>query len=388
MIVRKQYLDRISPFIDKDIVKVITGVRRSGKSVFLRQLMDQIESSKTIYFNFEKTQNESFWTNSRKLDETIQEFIRRDDEKTYIFLDEVQLVQGWEIVVNSLRASFDVDIYITGSNAQLLSGELATYLAGRYVSIEIYPFSYKEFLENSPGASFEDYLTVGGMPMASDFLDSPEARKNLLEDIYDSVLLRDVISRNKIRDTDLLNRLLIYIFSEVGHVFSANSLSKYFKSEGRKVSTDTILNYLHACEQAYLMSRVTYQDALRKKILNVNDKVYVIDHGIREALLESNIADIERVLENIVYYELLRRGYKVTIGRNGEKEIDFIAQKAGYVEYFQVSYLLQSAETREREFGAYRGIDDNFPKFVLSMDALNFSQRGIVHENIEKWLLE
>jgi hypothetical protein len=308
-----------------------------------------------------------------------------------LFLDEIQEVQGWEKVVNSLRVSMDIDIYVTGSNAKILSGELSTYLAGRYVQFVIYPFSYREFLlgqvADDSGKMFQKYLLMGGMPFLLTLDYQTEAARVYLKDAYNSVLLKDIVQRNKLRDTDLLERIIRYALSSVGQTFSASSIVKFLKSEQRKVSNDTVLNYLNACTAAYLFYKIPRQDVQGKKILAVNEKYYIADHGIREAVYGRNVKDIQQVLENIVCMELLRRGYKVTVGKAGTQEIDFIAERAAEKIYVQVTYLLAGEETIQREFGVYRHVQDNFPKYVVSMDELDFSQNGIKHMNVREFLL-
>jgi predicted AAA+ superfamily ATPase len=335
--------------------------------------------------NFEELSNNQY-LNYLALNDHLEAFIENPDESYYLFLDEIQLVDSWERVVNSIRAKGNVNIFITGSNSKMLSGELSTLLAGRYVSFKMFPLSYLEYREMNPQNTFLDYVKEGGMPMLrrqeTDF-----EKKAVLEDIYHSVVLKDIVERNNVRNTDLLSRLILYVMSQVGHVFSALSISKYLKSEGRSASPDSILSYLDYCQSALLIDEVPFQDIQGKKILKANEKYYLVDHGLREAIYGNNERDIELILENIVYYELLRRGFKVTIGRNGNKEIDFVATKGEAVEYFQVTYLMAEPSTREREFGAYLGIDDNYPKYVLSLDPVNFTQNGIIHYNLEKWLL-
>ena len=386
MIARELYLRQIDDLIGKDIIKVITGVRRSGKSVFLRQVMDQVASSKKCFLNFESLENASLLS-ADALYSHLRGVISADCDKTYVFLDEVQMVDGWEKVLASVKADSDVDLYITGSNARLLSGELATLLAGRYVTITMYPFSYVEYRDQQPDKSFNDYIVDGGMPMLGELAVSAASRSSILEDMFNSVILKDIVSRYNVRDTDLLARLITYVMSEFGRVFSANSISNYLKAERRSFSNDTIMNYLRMCQDAYLFAAVPFHDVVGKRLLSVNEKYYVVDHGLRNAIVPRNVQDIERVLENIVYYELLRRGYTVTVGRNGTREIDFVATRAGDVNYFQVCYLLGSQETRAREFEAFRGVADNYPKYILSTDQLDFSQNGVIHQNIEQWLL-
>jgi len=384
---RESYLKQIADLIGKDIIKVINGVRRSGKSVFLRQVMDRIASPKKCFLNFESLDNAWLLT-ADALHNYLRTVINANGEKTYIFLDEVQMVDGWERALASIKADADVDLYITGSNARLLSGELATLLAGRYVTIEMYPFSYAEYRRQQPDKSFSDYIVEGGMPMLGELAVGAASRSSILEDMFNSVVLKDIVARYNVRDTDLLVRLITYVMSEFGRVFSANSISNYLKAERRSFSNDTIMNYLRMCQDAYLFAAVPFHDVVGKRLLNVKEKYYVVDHGLRNAIVGRNVPDIERVLENIVYYELLRRGYSVTVGRNGGREIDFVATRAGDVNYFQVCYLLGAEETRAREFEAFDGVADNYPKYVLSTDQLDFSQNGFIHKNIEQWLLE
>ena len=314
--------------------------------------------------------------------------------KVYLFLDEIQEVARWEKCVNSLRVDIDCDIYITGSNAKLLSGELATYLGGRYVEFVIYPFSFSEFTQlyrevfsNTDSAKcFRDYLTVGGMPYLSNLAYAPEPSQKYLEDLYNSVVLKDIVKRNKIRDVDLLEKIIAYVMANVGTTFSATSISKFLKSEHRTVATDTVLNYIKYCRDSYLIYQAPREDLQGKQILTTNEKYYVADHGIREAVLGGNMKDINLILENIVYMELLRRGYQVTVGKTDEREIDFVCDKNGEKLYVQVAYLLESPATIEREFGAYDAIRDNYPKYVVSLDEFDMSRNGIKHRNIRDFL--
>lgn len=395
MILRPDYISRIKPFIGLEPVKVLTGLRRSGKSVMLKLIQDEIRhegvpETNIISFNFESMNTPR---DAKALHKEIAKRISSLHGKIFLFFDEIQEVQDWEKCINSLRVEYDCDIYITGSNAKLLSGELATYLAGRYVEFVIYPFSFREFL-NMPSqkaeaisSAFRKYLQLGGMPFLSNIADNPEACNLYLTDIYNSVILKDVVRRNNIRDVDQLERVIIYVLANIGHSFSATSLSKYFKSEHRTVSHDTILNYTKACADAFLFFKINREDLQGKKVLTINEKYYVADHGLRRAVYgQSN--DIELVLENIVCLELLRRGYKVTVGRNGDKEIDFVATKNGEKLYVQVCYLLADDRTVEREFGAYKGVPDNYPKYVVSLDEISRSRNGIKHLNIHKFLLK
>lgn len=394
MIQREYYMKQIRPFINTDLIKVLTGIRRSGKSVMLQLIQEellsqQVRPDQMISLNFEDLANLPL-CQPMALYQWIADKAAAIKGKIYIFLDEIQEVTNWERVINSLRVAFDVDIYLTGSNAKLLSGELSTYLAGRYVQFVIYPFSYQEFilanqLDDTPQA-FQKYLLFGGMPFLMNLHFQEGPSRQYLQDMYNSVILKDIVQRNNLRDVDLLERIIGYALSSIGHVFSASNITKYLKSGHRKVSNDTVLNYLNACTTAYLFYKIPRQDLLGKKLLSINEKYYVVDHGLREAVYGHNARDIDQILENIVCLELLRRGYTVTIGKTGNFEVDFIAEKGNRKCYVQVTYLLASPETIEREFRVYKDIKDNYPKYVVSMDELDFSQDGIQHYNIRKFL--
>lgn len=392
-------MQRIRPFMNTDLIKVFTGIRRAGKSVMLELVKNELKESgigeeNFLCINFEKFSNSQF-LDVESLYKKITDFQKNTKGKIYLFFDEIQEVDGWEKCINSCRIDFDCDIYITGSNAKLLSGELATYLAGRYVEFVIYPFSFAEFFEmnliKNPNVDkatcFMQFLKTGGMPFLSNFPDDDSAKSQYLIDIYNSVVLKDVVKRNNIRDVDTLERIVAYAFSNIGHIFSATSLSKYFKSENRKISHDTILNYLKFCSDAFLFYKINRYDLDGKKIVTVNEKYYCADHGLREALFGKNIQNIDQVLENIVCLELLRRNYKVYVGKKGDLEIDFIAEKQGKKIYIQVAYLLANDETIKREFSVYNFVKDSYPKYVVSMDDLDFSQNGIIHKNIKDFLL-
>ena len=400
MIKRELYINRIKPFINGELIKVLTGIRRSGKSVMLELIKEELLTQgvlkeQMISINFE---NMSYMhlCHAGALHEEIIEKAKGIQGKVYLFFDEIQEVKNWEKCINSFRVELDCDIYITGSNAKLLSGELATYLAGRYVEFVIYPFSFKEFMEqyeilypnSNISEGFKKYMLLGGMPYLGNLNYDDLACKQYLNDLYNSVELKDIIKRNNIRDVDLLERLIAYLTSNIGTTFSATSITKYLKSEGRKLTNDTVLNYIKACLDAFLFYRVKRMDIEGKRILAVNEKYYIADHGIKEAMFGNNIKDIQPVLENIVYVELLRRGYQVYVGKVESKEIDFIGEKQGQKIYIQVSYLLASNETIEREFGVYSLVKDNYPKYVVSLDEFDFSQNGIKHMNIRDFLLK
>ena len=400
MLKRDEYIKKIVPFIDKDVIKVLTGIRRSGKSVMLKLLMEELKKRKInknqfIYINFENLKYRNL-KNYEKLYDFILNKANKKYKNYYIFLDEIQEVEEWERCVNSLRVDedFNFDIYITGSNAKLLSGALSTYLAGRYIEFVVYPFSFKEFFEIiqeknqkiKVKEAFQNYVKFGGMPFLHNLNYNYETSMQYLQDLYASIILKDITQRNNIRDTDLLERIINYIIINIGNTFSATSISKFFKSENRKVATETILNYIKACEEAFLVYRVARNDLLGKKILNVNEKYYVADHGIREAIMENNQKDINQVLENIVYFEMLRRGYNIKIGKVDNLEVDFVCKKNDETIYIQVSYLLASEDTKEREFSVLENIKDNYPKYVLSMDEFDMSRNGIKHVNLIEFL--
>ncbi|MCD8223684.1 MAG: ATP-binding protein [Clostridiales bacterium] len=399
MLKRETYMSRIRPFIGSELVKVVTGIRRSGKSVMLELIQDElagngVDRRQFIALNFENMSNAHLCT-AMALHEEILRRAAQISGKVYLFFDEIQEVQNWEKCVNSFRVELDCDIYITGSNAKLLSGELATYLAGRYVEFIIYPFSFAEFMElyhsvypdTDIRRCFRQYLTLGGMPYLSSLRYEENACRQYLRDLFNSVELKDIVKRNNIRDVDMLERIISYITANIGTTFSSTAISRYLKSEGRAVSTETVLNYIKACTNAFLFYQVKRQDLQGKKILTVNEKYYVADHGIREAVFGGGQRDINLVLENIVYMELLRRGYKVTVGKVGDKEIDFVCEDRGEKLYVQVAYMLASEETIRREFGAFSGIRDNFPKYVVTLDDFDMSRDGIKHRNICDFLL-
>ena len=400
MIKREAYMRQIRPFINTDLIKVLTGFRRSGKSVMLELIQEEllkagVREEQCISINFENMKN-AHLLDAISLHDEILRRIESIEGKVYLFFDEIQEVVHWEKCINSLRVELDCDIYITGSNAKLLSGELATYLAGRYVEFVIYPFSFQEFIElyhtiypeETNRQCFHKYLMFGGMPYLANLRYDNNANQQYLRDLFNSVELKDIIKRNKIRDVDILERIIVYVTLNIGTSFSAFSISKYLKSEGRSISSETIMNYLKACMDAFMFYQVKREDLQGKKILTVNEKYYVVDHGIREAVFGNNQKDIQLVLENIVYMELLRRGYTVFVGKIDNQEIDFVCHKQNDKIYIQVSYLLASEETIARGFGVLDKVQDNYPKYVISMDEFDMSRNGIKHKNIIDFLLE
>lgn len=398
MIKRKIYLKQILPFVDKDLIKVITGIRRCGKSVLLQQIQDELikhgkNKKNFIYINFENLQYESL-LNYKELNQYLIKQIKQIQGKAYLFLDEIQRVKSWEKVVNSLRVAYNCDIYITGSNSKLLSGELSTNIAGRYVEIKVYPFSFKEYLEAIHSSrqnldnDFSNYVELGGMPFLSLIYSNHQACETYLQDIYNSVVLRDIVDRHSIRNIDLLRRVISYLSSEIGHPIAATNIAKFLKNEHRGSSTDTVIDYISYTLDAYLFTRVPRRHLTGKANLKINDKYYITDHGLRQVILGNNQQNIDQILENIVFIELLRRGYEVSVGLNNKQEIDFVAEKNRMKKYYQVTYMLGNQETIDREFNAYKGITDNYPKYVLSMDKFNMSRNGIIHQNIIDFLLK
>jgi len=396
-IIRPKYIKQITQFVDKPVIKVLTGMRRVGKSTLLTMIKDEVlknvPDKNKIYLNFESAELFDI-TTAKALHTYLQPVIKKTKGKIYFFFDEIQMVSGWERVINSLSVDKDCDIYITGSNSTLISGDLATLLSGRYTAFEVYPFTFGEFMQvfknkKMPKETlFDKFVQLGGMPFLHYFdLDEVPSFK-YLNDVYNTVLVKDVLQYNNIRDVDIFNRILSYVLENIGHTFSANSIKNYFKNEKRAVSIDTVLNYLEYCKNAFIIKKVSRYDIAGKKLLKVDEKYYVTDHGFRQAQGFSNTKDIERTLENIVFIELASRGYEVKIGKLKDREIDFIAQKNDRIFYYQVAYMLTDEKTREREFGVYKSIEDNFPKYVLSMDHFDFGRDGVIHKNIIDFLLE
>ena len=391
MIKREKYLEEIRKVMGKQVIKVLLGMRRVGKSTLLLQIQEEllsqgVEKEQIISLNFEWLEFESL-----KEYKTLYDFIESKKvkgKKSYVFLDEVQEVEGFEKVVNSLNAKGDTEIFITGSNSKLLSGELATYLTGRFYTIEILPLSYKEVSEGFSKSEdiFLEYLRTGGMPGKFQFEEERTA-KNYLMDMYQSILLRDIVKRYNVRDVDLLQRFMSYLINNIGQIFSAVTITNYLKSEGRKLSKETIYNYIEAAKSTYLVYGVPRYNIKGKELMKTNEKYFINDLGIRN-LYFNNEKDIGQALENIVYLELRRRGYEIYVGKYEDKEVDFIAVDGEKTTYIQVTYLLAEEATIEREFSALEAIEDNFPKIVISMDRINRSRNGVEHKNIIDFLLE
>ena len=402
MIARERYMRQIRDSMDKPVVKIITGMRRSGKSGLLELTRQElvargVNGRNIIFINFESLRYEMLRDYKALYAEITARAVQAEG-RLYILLDEIQEVDTWERVVNSLRVDFDCDIYLTGSNARLLSGELATLLAGRYVEIPVYPLDFKEYLdfaaENadegklSRQEQFAHFLRFGGLPGIHQMKWEESRIMQYLYDIYYSVLLKDVIARSKIRDTELLERIVLYLMDNIGNLFSAKTISDFLKSQGRKLSTETVYNYLKALESAFLIHKAARFDIKGKRILETQEKYYLADIGLRHAVMGYRDNDIAGVLENIVFMELLRRGFSVKIGKQDAAEVDFVADRSDERLYIQVCYML-TPENADREFAPLEAIADNYEKLVLSADTLlPVNRGGIRQRNIIDFLLE
>lgn len=397
MIIREAYINQIVPLIDKNLIKVLTGVRRSGKTVLLSQIQDYLlkngrSKSQIINISLESKKNKKF-KDGDVLYEYLISACEKLNAKAYIFLDEIQVVSGWEEVVSSLLVDIDCDVYITGSNSKLLSGELATLIAGRYIQIHVYPFTLseaKQMLEQngkfkSDEVLFQDYLKYGGLPMR--FSLEEISLEAYLSDTYDAIVVKDIIQRNNIKDTNLLNMILAFLMDNIANPFSARSIVAALKQEGINTTVETVIAYIDYIKKAMVVYSAQRYDIKGKKLLTTNEKYYTVDLGLRNCVKASGEIDYNKLYENIVYLELLYRGYDVKVGKTDDYEIDFVAYKGSDTLYVQVCYLLASTETVEREFGNLERIKDNYPKYVISGDLPDFSRNGIKHYNIIKFLL-
>ena len=396
MVKREVYLKQIRKFYHMDLIKVITGIRRCGKSVLLHQIIEELKEEgiaeeQIIYINFEDYDYSFIRTG-----EIFHEYIKKQittKEKYYLFFDEIQVVPEFERVVNSLRMKYGASIFITGSNGKLLSGELATFLSGRTVSFSVYPFTFREMClmqgvgKEKREEALRDYMTWGGLPQRFMMIDE-EQTKTFLRDVYDTIVLRDIVQRAGIKDIELFNRILEYLVCNPSQTFSITSIVNYFLSIDRKVSKETIYNYLEHIVASLVMTKAVRYDIRGKKILTKMDKYYLTDMGLGRIRNSGFKLELGALLENVVYNELLVRGYDVYVGKTKKGEIDFIAVKGQSKEYYQVAYYLYDEPVIEREFGAFKEIDDNFPKYVLSMDRMDFSRGGIIHKNVVDFLLE
>lgn len=399
MLIRQSYIDQITPFIDMPFVKILTGVRRCGKSTIMLMLMDElkkrgISENNIVRFNFDTLE----WQNveAKQVFEIIKAKLV-SNERTYLFLDEIQEIEHWERLVNTFMEEtyYNVDIFVTGSNSKMMSSEISTYLTGRYVSFRIHPLSFAEYLEfrkeyselSDLNKEFLRYIEYGGFPavhLKSLTLDETYV---VVKDIYNTTIFTDIVKRNQIRKVDQLERIVKYAFDNIGNTFSANSIKRFMQSQSRKIDVETVYNYLSKLESAYILNRCSRKNLQGREILKTQEKFYLADTSFKHVVLGYRQDDISQTLENIVYLELLRHGYDVYVGKLDTQEIDFACEKQGKSIYIQVAYLLADQKTQEREFGNLLKIPDNYPKYVVSMDEVDMSQKGIIHLNIKDFLL-
>ena len=402
MIERELYMRQIRPFMGQPVVKVITGIRRCGKSVVLQLVADEllrrgVERESIVYMNFESFE----WmdlSDARALYAHVKGVVDGRPGKPCILLDEVQEVEGWERAVNSFIVDWGADVYVTGSNSRMLSSELATYLAGRYVSIHVMPLSFGEYLlfhgigERDAAtlrSEFRKYLRLGGFPAVHTARYDETTAYKLVYDIYSSVILRDTVQRHGIRNVELLERVIKFVFDNIGNRLNAKNIADYFKSQHRRVDPNTVYNYLEALQGAYVVQRVQRYDIKGKELLQTNEKYFVSDLSLIYAVMGCRDRFIAGALENVVYWEMRRRGYDVYIGRLESSEVDFVGIRREAKLYVQVTYRMEAAGTVEREFGPLLAIDDQHPKFVVSMDdAWHDNVEGVRHRHIAEFLTD
>lgn len=379
MINRPLYMDKIMTYVDTPFVKVLTGIRRSGKSTIMKMIMEKLENERhipkenIISMRFDSMEYEDM--TAKQMFETIKAGLSAQG-RTYLFLDEVQEISGWEKVVNSFLGEYDVDIYVTGSNSRMMSSEIATYLTGRYVSFQVYPLSFEEYLAfrrevtevKNPHQELADYVRLGGFPATHLRAYSQDEVYTIVRDIYNSTIFSDIVRRNQIRKVDQLERVVKYTFSNVGNTFSAKSISDYLKSEKRSIDNETVYSYLEKLEKAYILHRCSRYDLQGKEILKTQEKFYLADTSLRYSVLGYGTDSVASSLENVVYLELCRRGYKVYIGKTTDGEVDFVASRQGEKLYVQVTQEIHSEKTEKREYERLLEIKDNYPKYVLRTD--------------------
>lgn len=399
MIIREKYLKKMIDSKDTEFIKVITGIRRSGKSTLLLMfkeylLKNGVKKENIIHINFESGLYDNI-KNYQDLYQYVKEKIKNN--KIYLLLDEVQNVDSWEKAINAFKVDFDIDIYITGSNAYLLSSELSTLLSGRYIEIKMYPLSFKEYLifnkydENNLEDKFNEYLKYGGLPAITLIKNNDELILSYLNDIYNAIVKKDIIDRNNIKDIALLENIIKYLFSNVGSPISSNKISDYLNSNKivQKANHQTIDNYLSMLEKSYIIYKADRTDVKSKALLKTLGKYYVSDSGLRNIILGFRNINEGHFLENVVYLELLRRGYKVNIGKTSDYEIDFVAENTHTIKYYQVTQTLSDEQVKNRELRSLESISDNYEKIILSMDkSINNDYNGIKVKNIINWLLD
>ena len=399
MINRPLYMDKIMTYVDTPFVKVLTGIRRSGKSTIMKMIMEKLENERhipkenIISMRFDSMEYEDM--TAKQMFEMIKAGLC-DQGRTYLFLDEVQEISGWEKVVNSFLGEYDVDIYVTGSNSRMMSSEIATYLTGRYVSFQVYPLSFEEYLAfrrevtevKNPHQELADYVHLGGFPATHLRAYSQDEVYTIVRDIYNSTIFSDIVKRNQIRKVDQLERVVKYTFSNVGNTFSAKSISDYLKSEKRSIDNETVYSYLEKLEKAYILHRCSRYDLQGKEILKTQEKFYLADTSLRYSVLGYGPDSVASSLENVVYLELCRRGYKVYIGKTADGEVDFVASRQGEKLYVQVTQEIHSEKTEKREYERLLEIRDNYPKYVLRTDEfVSGNYEGIKTMHIADFLL-
>ena len=398
MIDRPLYTQKIMEYVDTPFIKILTGIRRCGKSTILKLIMQKlrergIEEKQIVSYRFDSMEYDGYTAQQmyQKLKSSLE-----PDKRTYLFLDEVQEIDNWEKIVNSLATDFNVDIYVTGSNSRMMSSEIATYLTGRYISFRIYTLSFAEYLDfksrytetAAPKQELIDYIKLGGFPAVHLHTYTAAEVYTIVRDIYNSTIFSDIVRRNQLRKVDQLERVVKYAFNNVGNTFSAKSISDYLKSEHRKIDNETVYSYLEKLEKAYILHRCLRYDLKGRELLKTQEKFYLADTALRYSVLGYDDNTVAAMLENVVYLELCRRGYRVDIGKTPAGEIDFVATRQNEKVYIQVTQQISSAETEKREYARLLDIDDNFPKYVLRTDEFaGGNYQGIKTMHVADFLL-
>lgn len=399
MVNRDIYMNKLLAYKDTEFIKVITGIRRCGKSsllkLFMEKILEEDKNANVIYMNFESFEYDDIVNYKDMYNKISKQIIRT--KTNYILLDEVQRIEEWEKAVNAMTVDFNSDIYITGSNAYLLSSELSTYLSGRYVEIKVLPLSFKEYLDftvledkKTLEDKFIDYIKFGGMPGIITIKNEENLYENAIKGIYNTVFMKDVVERNKLLDAILLEKILKFLMSNIGSLISSKKIADFLTSQGTKITHNTVLNYLQMLENAYIIYKVPRYDIKGKEVLKTLEKYYIVDTGIRNVTLGFRDSDFGHIIENVVYFELIRRGYEVTVGKNDSLEVDFIATKPNDKKYYQVTYTMLDDNVKKREFEVLKNIKDNYEKTVITMDRLynNTSEEGIKIKYLIDFLLE
>lgn len=398
MIDRPLYTQKIMEYVDTPFIKILTGIRRCGKSTILKLIMQKlrergIEEKQIVSYRFDSMEYDGYTAQQmyQKLKSSLQ-----PDKRTYLFLDEVQEIDNWEKIVNSLATDFNVDIYVTGSNSRMMSSEISTYLTGRYISFRIYTLSFAEYLDfksrytetAAPKQELIDYIKLGGFPAVHLHTYTAAEVYTIVRDIYNSTIFSDIVRRNQLRKVDQLERVVKYAFNNVGNTFSAKSISDYLKSEHRKIDNETVYSYLEKLEKAYILHRCLRYDLKGRELLKTQEKFYLADTALRYSVLGYDDNTVAAMLENVVYLELCRRGYRVDIGKTQAGEIDFVATRQNEKVYIQVTQQISSVETEKREYARLLDINDNFPKYVLRTDEFaGGNYQGIKTMHVADFLL-